>query len=131
MTQRQRSTQLQEQKQPGATRPLAHPKRRDIFLHGAKTLKLIGALLTDPRIPLWRKAFFFASIGGLAVVLFFPDAINEVFLSTIMPVLGTVLGVPLDAGFDWVAFALAVVGLLRFFPPELVAEHYQHIFRRS
>ena len=119
------------QQQPTATRPLAHPKRRDIFLHGAKTLKLIGALLTDPRIPLWRKAFFFASIGGLAVVLFFPDAINEVFLSTIMPVLGTVLGVPLDAGFDWVVFALAVVGLLRFFPPELVAEHYQHIFRRS
>jgi hypothetical protein len=39
-----------------------------------------------------------------------------------------VLGVPLDAGFDWVAFALAVVSLLRFFPAELVAEHYQQIF---
>ena len=113
-----------------STRPLVHPKRLDIFLHGVKTLKLIGALMTDPRIPLLRKIFFFASIAGLAVVLFFPDALNEVFLSTIMPVIGTVLGVPLDAGFDWVAFALAAIGLLRFFPAELVAEHYEQIFKR-
>lgn len=113
------------------TRPLAHPKRRDIFLHGVNTLKLIGALVADPRIPLWRKLFFFASIGGLAVILFFPDAFNEVFLSAILPVLGTVLGVPLDLGFDWVAFALAIVALLRFFPSELVAEHYSHIFKHE
>ena len=38
------------------------------------------------------------------------------------------LGVPLDAGFDWLAFALAVVTLFRFFPAELVAEHYRRIF---
>ena len=113
------------------TRPLAHPKRRDIFLHCVNTLKLISALVTDPRIPLWRKLFFFASIGGLAVILFFPDVLNEVFLSVTMPLVGTVLGVPLDASFDWVAFAIAIVALLRFFPPELVAEHYKHIFKRK
>jgi len=38
------------------------------------------------------------------------------------------LGVPLDAGFDWVAFALVVVTLLRFFPAEILAEHYRRIF---
>src|SRR5579863_6786880 len=111
--------------------PLEKPKRLDIFLHAINTLKLIGALIADPRIPLWRKLLFFASIAGLAVILFFPDALNEVFLSTILPIVGTVLGVPIDAGFDWIAFALAVVTLLRFFPSELVAEHYQHIFKRE
>lgn len=118
------------QQQQTTTRPLEHPKRRDIFLHGLSTLKLIGALITDPRIPIWRKLFFFASIGGLAFILFFPDALNEVFMSTVLPIAGTVLGVPIDAGFDWIAFALAIVSLLRFFPSELVAEHYQHIFKR-
>ena len=108
---------------------LLHPKRRDIFLHLGKTLKLIGALLTDRRVPLWRKALFAASIGGLLVILFFPDVINEVVLSTVLPVVGTVLGVPLDAGFDWVAFALVGLSLLRFFPAELVSEHYRRIFR--
>ena len=106
----------------------ARPRRFDIFLHAAKTGKLITALMVDGRVPLWRKALFFGSIGALLAVLLFPDALNEVVLSTVFPIVGTVLGVPLDAGFDWVAFALAVVSLLRFFPADLVAEHYWQIF---
>jgi len=106
----------------------ARPRRFDIFWHAAKTGRLIKALTTDRRVALWRKALFFGSIGALLIVLLFPDALNEVVLSTVFPLVGTVLGVPLDAGFDWVAFALAVVSLLRFFPAELVAEHYRQIF---
>src|SRR2546421_12755959 len=60
------------------------PRRLDIFFHLGKTLKLIGALLTDRRIALWRKALFFGSIGGLLGILLFSDAINEVVLSTIL-----------------------------------------------
>ena len=106
------------------------PRRLDIFFHLGKTLKLIGALLTDRRIALWRKALFFGSMGGLLVILLFPDVINEVVLSTILPLAGTVLGIPLDAGFNWVAFSMVVVTLLRFFPADLVAEHYQRLFNR-
>lgn len=106
----------------------ARPRRFDTFWHAAKTGRLIKALLTDRRVPFWRKALFFGSIGALLIVLLFPDALGEVVLSTVFPLVGTVLGVPLDAGFDWVAFALAVVSLLRFFPDELVAEHYRQIF---
>jgi hypothetical protein len=112
----------------GFGRQHTHPKRIDIFLHVIKTGKLIGALLTDRRIPIWRKALFFGSIAGLLFVLLFPDALNEAVLSTVLPLAGTVLGIPLDAGFDWVAFALVVVTLLRFFPPEILAEHYRRIF---
>ena len=104
------------------------PKRIEIFMHVIKTGKFIGALLTDRRISFWRKALFFGSVAALLFVLLFPDALNEAVLSTILPLAGTVLGVPLDAGFDWAAFALVVVTLLRFFPPEILAEHYRQIF---
>lgn len=109
-------------------RKLTHPKRRDIFLHFTKTSKLISALSRDRRISLTRKVLFFGTVLGLLAVLLFPDFFNEVFLSIVLPFAGTVLGVPLDLGFDWIAFAIAVVSLLRIFPAEIVAEHYQTIF---
>ena len=112
----------------GFARQRTRPKRIHIFMHVIKTGKLIGALLTDRRIPFWRKALFFGSIAAFLFVLLFPDALNEAVLSTLLPLAGTMLGIPLDAGFDWVAFALVVVTLLRFFPAELLAEHYQQIF---
>ena len=114
----------------GPGRQRTRPKRRDIFLHVVKTWRLIGALMTDRRVPLWRKMLFFGSIAGLLIILLFPDALNEAVLSTILPLAGTVLGVPLDAGFDWIAFAFAVVTLFHLFPAELVAEHYRLIFGR-
>ncbi|HEV2581975.1 MAG TPA: hypothetical protein VGT44_14060, partial [Ktedonobacteraceae bacterium] len=70
------------------------------------------------------------SIAGLLVILFFPDVLGEFVLSAVVPLAGTVLGIPIDAGFDWIAFALAIVSLLRFFPAELVAEHYRYVFRK-
>ncbi len=84
--------------------------------------------MIDRRISLWRKLFFVGSLGGLLVLLFFPDLFGEFFLSTVLPFIGTVAGVPLDAGFDWMVFALVAVNLFRFFPPELVAEYYRLIF---
>jgi hypothetical protein len=108
---------------------LTRPGRFEIFFHIFKTGRLIKALVFDRRIPLWRKLFFFSAIGALLFLLLFPDLLNETIMSTVLPLAGSVLGVPLDAGFDWLAFAIAVVTLFRFFPPELVAEHYRQIFR--
>jgi hypothetical protein len=110
------------------TKPLAKPKRFDIFLHGFKTTKLVGRLMKDRRVPVTRKLLFLGSVGGLLVIMLFPDIISETFLSVILPFVGTVLGIPIDAGMDWVAFALLLVNLLRFFPEDLVAEHYKMIF---
>ncbi len=109
----------------------ARPKRRDIFFHAIKTSRLIGALGKDRRISIARKVLFFGSILALLLILLFPDALDEAFLSIVMPVVGTVLGIPLDVGFDWMAFALAVVSLLRIFPAPLVAEHYERVFHRA
>jgi hypothetical protein len=105
------------------------PGRIEIFFHIFKTGRLVKALLFDRRVSLWRKVFFFSAIGALLFLLLFPDLLNETVMSIVLPLAGTVLGVPLDAGFDWLAFAIAVVTLFRFFPPELVAEHYRQIFR--
>jgi len=104
------------------------PRRRDIFLHAGKTFKLIGGLMTDRRVPLWRKLLFVGSVGGLLLLLFFPDLFSEAVLTTVLPIVGTIAGVPIDAGFDWMAFALVAVNLLKFFPAELVAEYYRTIF---
>lgn len=107
----------------------SRPGHIEAFLHFAKTGRLITALVFDGRVSLWRKAFFFGAIGGLLLLLLFPDLLNEAIMSTVLPLAGSVLGIPLDAGFDWLAFALAIATLFRFFPPELVAEHYRRIFR--
>lgn len=105
------------------------PRRWEIFLHVGKTFKLFGGLMTDRRIALWRKLFFVAAIGVLLVLLFFPDLFSETLLSAVFPVIGTLVGVPIDASFDWVAFALVALNLFKFFPAALVAEHYSNIFR--
>src|SRR5258708_6844360 len=112
------------------SQPTLRPKRFDVFLHGRKTFKLIGALMADKRISTVRKVLFVSSIVVLLVILVFPDTFGEVFLSTVLPLLGTVLGIPIDAGFDWLAFALLLVNLLRFFPNDIVSEHYQDIFEK-
>lgn len=104
------------------------PKKTEIFLHGFKTVKLMGALLKDRRVPVVHKGVFVGSVVGLLVLLFFPDIMGEAILSAVLPVIGTVLGVPLDAGVDWIAFALLVMNMLKFFPQEHVAEHYNRIF---
>ena len=123
-------TQMQQPVQPRFYANVKHgqPRRRDIFLHAGKSFKLISGLMTDRRVALWRKLFFLGSLGGLLVLLFFPDLFGEFILSTVLPVVGTIAGVPIDAGFDWMAFALVAVNLFRFFPAELVAEHYRDIF---
>ncbi len=118
---------LQGVPQQYSTQP-ARPRRFELFFHIFKTGRLIKALIFDRRVPLWRKGFFFSAIGALLFLLLFPDLLNETIMSTVLPLAGSVLGVPLDAGFDWLAFALAIVTLFRFFPPELVAEHYRRIF---
>ena len=106
----------------------AQPKRHQLFLHGFKTLKLVKALMTDGRISTFKKGLFIASIAGIIAILLFPDAINETVLSAALPFVGTVLGVPLDAGFDWIALSVVAVNLLRYFPAEVVSEHYGRIF---
>lgn len=119
---------LQQTTDTKLPRAIAQPRRRDIFFHFIKTGKLIGALSKDRRVSVVRKVAFFGIILVLLAVLLFPDVLDEIGLSVALPLVGTVLGIPVDAGFDWIAFALFSVSLLRIFPAEIVAEHYQRLF---
>jgi len=121
---------LQQSTRPPAPQPLVQPRRRDVFLHGVKTFRLLGALVRERRIPIVRKVLFLGSIVALLLILIFPDIIDSTILGTILPLIGAVLGVPIDAGMDWIAFSMVIVSLLRIFPAELVSEHYRNIFER-
>ena len=110
---------------------LARPRRFTLFVHGIKTFKLIGALVKDRRVPMVRKILFFGSILFVLVLLLFPDVLGDALLGVIMPVVGIVLGVPIDAGFVWVVLAMVLVSLLRVFPAGLVSEHYRRIFKKE
>ncbi|HEY0754404.1 MAG TPA: hypothetical protein VGD98_10610, partial [Ktedonobacteraceae bacterium] len=93
-------------------RAIVRPKRRDIFFHFIKTSRLVGALSADGRVSIARKVLFFTLVLVLLAVLLFPDALDEIGLTFALPIVGTILGIPIDAGFDWIAFALASVSLL-------------------
>jgi hypothetical protein len=121
---------LQQSTRSSVPQPLVQPRRRDVFFHGVKTFRLLGALIREPRIPVMRKVLFLGSIAALLVVLIFPDILDTTILGTLLPLVGVVLGVPIDAGMDWIAFSMVIVSLLRFFPAELVSEHYRNIFER-
>lgn len=130
MTQQQQQTYQADQEDiHNQQNQRARPGRFDIFLHAIKTFKLIGGLLTDRRIPFLRKIVFLGAIVFLLLILVFPDVFNEFFLSTVFPLVGTVLGVPIDAGFDWIAFSFVIVSLLRIFPADIMAEHYKQVFQ--
>src|ERR1700692_1998461 len=101
------------------TQTAARPSNFSMFFHAFKTLNLIYALLGDRRVSIIRKLGFILPIVLLLLVLIFPDVLSEAVLSTVLPILGTILGIPIDAGIDWVAFALVVMALMRVFPSEL------------
>jgi hypothetical protein len=115
---------------PGRT-PRLWPGRLTLLLHLIKTCRLIARLLLDGRIAFWRKALFLLACAALFGLLFFSDLLGELVASTLLPLLGSVLGLPLDAGGDWLVFVMVVVSLLRLFPPEIVSEEYRRIFRKD
>lgn len=114
---------------PGTRPRRLWPRRLDLLFHVFKTVRLIAYLLRHKQVGIGRKVLFVSGCGALLVLLLFPDAFGELVSSTLLPVVGTVLGVPLDAGFDWLTLVLVLVSLLRVFPAEVVEEGYRRIFR--
>jgi uncharacterized membrane protein YeaQ/YmgE (transglycosylase-associated protein family) len=107
-------------------------QRKEIFLHPIRSLRLLHALMVDARIHWGRKVLFVSLLAGMAALLFFPTALEEGILATILPVIGAFIGIPLGVGFDWAAFAFASVHILGVFPADLLQQHYdRHILKRE
>lgn len=98
--------------------------RRHVFFHPIRTGKFLNAIMRDDRIHTSRKVLFSLLVSALLVILVFPDALEETVISMILPVIGTIIGIPLSLGIDWGTFAVLSVYLLRVFPAEIVNEHY-------
>ncbi|RAQ96771.1 hypothetical protein [Thermogemmatispora tikiterensis] len=115
---------------PGTRPRRLWPRRLDLLFHLIKTVRLIAYLLRHEHVGIGRKVLFVSGCGLLLFLLLFPDTFGELVSSTLLPVVGTILGVPLDAGFDWLTLVLVLVSLLRVFPAEVVEEGYRRIFIR-
>lgn len=105
------------------------PRRSDLVFHVVKTSKLVGAVMTDGRVPVIRKLAYLGVVGLMLAVLLFPEVFGDlVALIAFLP--ADILGIPAEGAFDWVAFAVASFSLLKLFPAEIVGEHYDRLFRR-
>ena len=107
----------------------SRPEFSEAFWHPRRTFKFMMALLTDPRISISRKALFIIGIGVILSLLFPPNALTEFILSIVIPLVGAIVGVSLDIGYDWTAIILLFPILFYIFPDHIRAEHYQRIFR--
>jgi hypothetical protein len=77
------------------------------------------------------KSLYVGALGTLLVALLFPEALGDLIAFIGLPGLGGIadlLGIPTEAGFDWIAFAVAAYNLLRLFPTDIVGEHYDRLF---
>lgn len=114
--------------------PNGNPSKRSsmnqlsLLLHIRKTALLINAVLHDARVHWVPKSLFLGTLTALVIALLGGDAVGEM-VSNIFPVIGPVLGLPADAGLDWVAFSVAAFNLLKLFPADIVGEHYDRLFR--
>lgn len=120
--------QQQTSQQTSTKQEHGQPKRTDLIFHLVKTGKLVAAILSDSRVHIVRKIAYLGSVGLLLAILLFPEALAEV--ATAFTVVFPFLELPADASIDWVAFAVATFSLLKFFPKEIVGEHYDRLFRR-
>lgn len=103
-----------------------------LLLHARKTVGLAAAVLRDVRIHWFHKALYLVAVCSLLLAVLFPEALGDLLTFIGIPGLGGVLdllGLPVDATIDWVAFAVATYNLLRIFPSEIVGEHYDRLFR--
>lgn len=106
------------------------PKRTDLVFHFFKTGKLVSAVLQDKRVHVARKAAYLGVLGLILLIPLVPEIAGQVItlLSPLLP--GEIVELPLDGTIDWVTFAVATFSLLKFFPKEIVGEHYDRLFRR-
>lgn len=104
------------------------PNFVQMIFHVGRTSRLAGALLRDPHISIFRKIFFLGAIAGLILALALPESVGEL-ASTILPFIGPAIGLSGDIAIDWVAATVIGFNLLRIFPPEIVGEHYDRLFR--
>ncbi len=104
--------------------------RLKLIFHAFKTVRLVNAILHDARVHWFSKLRFVSCIGALGLFLLVPEVASDVTVG-LVPVFGPLfdlVGIPTEGGLDWVTVVIVATGLLKFFPPQIVREHYVRIF---
>jgi hypothetical protein len=114
---------------PSHTQMPTRPNPVQLLFHVGKTSRLAGSILADPRVTVYRKVLFIGSIFLLLVALIAPETIGDAASSFIFPILGIEL--PSEAALDWIAVVIAAFNMLKVFPEQVVADHYQRLFGHS
>jgi hypothetical protein len=102
-----------------------------LIFHVRKTVALASALLHDARVHWFSKLLFIGSVASVLLAVLFPELLADAVAAVGLPGIGPIfdlLGLPVDATIDWVAFAVATYNLLRLFPPDIVGEHHDRLF---
>ncbi len=107
------------------------PGRIESFFRMGGTVKLINALMRDTRVSKVRKVVFSAALVTLLSAMIFPELVADSILATILPFISTIIGIPLEAGVDWLTFVMLLPVLLRIFPAPVMQEHYLRIFQKK
>jgi hypothetical protein len=100
-----------------------------MLVHIRKTLSLTGSVLTDPRVHWIPKIAFIGSIGALLLAVLFPETMADLLGGALTAGIFDFFGIPAEAGIDWTLFAVFAFNLLKLFPSDIVAEHYDRLFR--
>lgn len=109
-----------------ASNPVSNPF--NLIFHMGKTLGLTGAVLKDQRVHWLPKATFVGGIAALLAAVLFPEMAADVLAAVPTAGIFDALGIPTEAGIDWVVFSVAAFNLLKLFPAEVVGEHYDRLF---
>jgi hypothetical protein len=76
-------------------------------LHPLKTLRFVGTLARDPRMPALRKILYLLVVGALLVALLVPEGMVAALVATLLPLIGPRVALPADAAVDWLLVGTA------------------------
>ena len=105
------------------------PGRIESLFRVGGTVKLVNSLMRDQRIAPARKVLFGLSLAAVIGAMLFPELIADGFMASILPFISGIIGVPIEAGFDWLTFIMLLPILLRIFPSDIMEEHYLLVFK--
>jgi hypothetical protein len=106
----------------------SRPHPWEMVWHPITTVRFMNALRRDPRISRVRKLLYVGPILVLLVALLLPESIVAAGVALLLPLVGPLVNLPVDAALDWFVIGLAAYGLLGVLPRRIVREHHARLF---
>jgi hypothetical protein len=106
----------------------SRPHPWEMVLHPITTLRFMNALRRDPRISHVRKLLYVGPILVLLVAFLLPESVVAAGVALLLPLVGPLVNLPVDAALDWFAIGLAAYALLGVLPRRIVREHHARLF---